>query len=127
MLSGGIELAPLITKMKVDITGFKSDMEKVKIEAVTQAKAVSKELESTAKVGKQMSKLGKNLTKKVTLPIVGVGTAITKMSMDFDSSFAKVSTLLDENIVDFNKYQEELLNASSDSKVACLSIHICRC
>lgn len=118
MFSGGIELAPLITKMKVDITSFKSDMEKVKVEAVTQAKAVSKELENTAKVGKQMSKLGKNLTKKVTVPIVGVGTAITKMSMDFDSSFAKVSTLLDENIVDFNKYQEELLNASSDSKVA---------
>ena len=29
MFSGGIELAPLITKMKVDIAGFKSDMEKV--------------------------------------------------------------------------------------------------
>lgn len=118
MFSGGIELAPLITKMKVDIAGFKSDMEKVKVEAVTQAKQVSKELERTANVGKNLSKIGGILTKGVTVPILGVGTAITKMSMDFDSSFAKVSTLLDENIVDFNKYQEELLNASSDSKVA---------
>ena len=40
------------------------------------------------------------------------------MAVDFESSFAKVSTLLDSNVVDFAQYKNELLNASSETKVA---------
>lgn len=117
-LSGGIELAPLLTKMKVDISSFKTDMEQVKTEAVAQAKKVSDSLTKTAKVGEQMSKVGGVLTKTVSLPLIAVGGAATKMAIDFESSFAKVSTLLDRNIVDYDKYKKDILDASSDSKIA---------
>lgn len=117
-LLGGVELASLLTKVKVDIDGFKSDMEKVKAEAVSKTKAISKEMSGTVKVGEQMSKLGGKMTKALTLPIVGAGTAITKMAVDYETSFAKVSTLLDKNIVDYDKYKNEILDASSESKVA---------
>ncbi len=117
-LLGGIELAPLSLAFKVDIKGFKSDMDKVKTEAVTKSKEVAKQMESTIKVGDTMSKLGSTMTKTLTLPIVGAGTAITKMAVDFESSFAKVSTLLDKNIVDYDKYKNDILDASSESKVA---------
>ena len=39
------------------------------------------------------------------------------MAVDFESSFAKVSTLLDENRVDFGQYKNDILKASSESKV----------
>ena len=117
-LLGGIELAPLSLAFKVDIKGFKSDMDKVKTEAVTKSKEVAKQMESTIKVGDKMSKLGSTMTKTLTLPIVGAGTAITKMAVDFESSFAKVSTLLDKNIVNYDQYKNEILDASSESKVA---------
>ena len=99
-LLGGIELAPLSVAFKVDIKGFKSDMDKVKTEAATKSKEVARQMESTIKVGDKMSKLGSTMTKTLTLPIVGAGTAITKMAVDYESSFAKVSTLLDKKIDD---------------------------
>ncbi|WP_052466152.1 phage tail tape measure protein [Beduini massiliensis] len=117
-MAEGIKLAPLYTQLKVDIKNFKTEMDQVKTEAMAKAKAVSKEMEKTVKVGENMSKLGGTLTKTVSLPLVGIGTAATKMAVDFESSFAKVSTLLDANVVDYGKYKNDLLDASSDSKVA---------
>lgn len=117
-MSSGIELAPLVTKLKVDINSFKSDMDKVKTEAVRKADEVSKRLEKTAKVGANMSKIGGTLTKAVTVPLAAAGVAATKMAVDYESSFAKVSTLLDKNVVDYDKYKNDILDASSQSKVA---------
>lgn len=117
-MANGIELAPLLTKIKVDTGSFQTDMDTVKTVAVKKAKEVSKELEKTAKVGANMTKVGSNLTKAVTLPLIGAGTAATKMAIDYESSFAKVSTLLDKNIVDYDKYKNDILDASGESKVA---------
>lgn len=117
-LLGGIEVAPLSLAFKVDIKGFQSDMDKVKTEAVTKSKEVAKQMESTIKVGDKMSKLGSTMTKTLTLPIIGAGTAITKMAVDYESSFAKVSTLLDRNVVDYDQYKNDILDASGESKVA---------
>lgn len=117
-MTNGIELAPLITKVKVDINGFKSDMEKVKSEALAQSTKIQKSMEKTIKVGDSMSKVGSTLTKTLTVPIAGAGVAVTKMAMDYDSSFAKVSTLLDKNVVDYGKYKNDILDASSQSKIA---------
>ena len=104
--------------IKVDIANFKSDMGKIKTEAVARANEVSKQMEKTIKVGNQMSNVGGKLTKAVTLPLAGAGVAATKMAVDFESSFAKVSTLLDKNVVDYGKYKNDILDASSKSKVA---------
>ncbi|WP_282195115.1 phage tail tape measure protein [Thomasclavelia cocleata] len=117
-MGSGIELAPLVTKLKVDINSFKTDMDKVKTEAVRKADEVSKQLEKIAKVGAGMSKVGSALTKGVTVPLAAAGVAATKMAIDYESSFAKVSTLLDKNVVDYDKYKNDILDASSESKVA---------
>ena len=107
-LMGGLELAPLITKIKVDIANFKKDMESVKAEAVVQAKDVSKKLESTAKVGQNMSKVGGQATKLLTVPLLAAGTAAGKLSMDLSKNMGLVSTLLDGSVEQVNKRTEEL-------------------
>lgn len=118
MGKGMLKLAPLMTEIKVDISNFKSDMEKAGAIGSSEARKISKELETTTKIGESLSKTGSLLTKGLTLPLIGGGTATTKMAVDFESSFAKVSTLLDDNVVDFGQYKEQLLDASSESKVA---------
>jgi TP901 family phage tail tape measure protein len=45
-------------------------------------------------VGKSVSKVGGNLTKSVTLPLVGIGAAATAMAVDFDSSMTKMVSLV---------------------------------
>lgn len=117
-MASGIELAPLLTKVKVDIGSFKTDMDVIKTEAVTKANEVSNQLEKTAKIGENMSRVGSTLTKAVTVPLIGAGTAATKMAVNYESSFAKVSTLLDKNVVNYDKYKNDILDASSKSKVA---------
>ena len=107
-----------MTEIKVDIDNFKSDMSKVATVGVAEAERISKKLSTTAKVGDILSKAGTALTLGLTAPIVGAGVSVTKMAVDFESSFAKVSTLLDSNVVDFGQYKNELINASSDSKIA---------
>lgn len=45
------------------------------------------------KVGETMTKAGKDLTLKVTTPIVGLGAAMSKIGADFDSAMAEVAAI----------------------------------
>lgn len=117
-MAGGIKLAPLLTEMKVDIAGFKSDMSKATALGVSEADKISKQMSKTAKVGKTLSRTGAALTKGLTVPLAGAAIATTKMAVDFESSFAKVSTLLDDTVVDFDNYKDSLIAGSNETKVA---------
>ena len=117
-MAAGIELAPLITKLKVDTAQFKKEMSNAAKIGKSEADRVEKSLSGLSKAGQTLSKTGTFLTKGVTLPIVGLGVATTKMAVDFESSFAKVSTLLDEGVVDFDDYKESVINGSNQTKVA---------
>lgn len=117
-LTSGIKMAPLLVDIKADIKGFKDDMSKASVIGVIEAKKISKELSNVTKIGENLSRFGTSLTKFVSVPLAGISVGITKLAVDFESYFAKVSTLLDSNIVDFNKYKKDLLKASNDSKVA---------
>lgn len=44
-------------------------------------------------IGKGMQSVGKDLTKTLTLPIVGFGTAAVKIGMDFEGSMSKVKAM----------------------------------
>lgn len=45
------------------------------------------------KFGKKSTEIGKDMTKKVTLPILGVGAAAAKIGMDFEQSMSKVEAM----------------------------------
>lgn len=107
-LLGGIKLAPLLTEIKVDIAGFKSEMDKVATEATTKAEAMSKQMASAANVGKTLSSVGTKATALVTVPLLGAATAASKLSMDLSNNMGMVSTLLDGNIDQVNKRTTEL-------------------
>lgn len=117
-MAGGIELAPLLTKIKVNIDGFKNEMEEAGAIGKQEAKKISENLSGVTKAGEQLEKTGTKLTKALSVPLMGVAVASGKMAVDFETSFAKVSTLLDDNIVDFSEYKNELLESSDETKIA---------
>ena len=113
-MTGGIKLAPLMTEIKVNIDGFKNDMQKAATAGVKEADRISEKLSSVTKAGEKLSTIGTAMTAGLTVPLISAGTAATKMA----SSFAKVSTLLDANVVNYQEYKNQLLDASSESKTA---------
>ena len=93
-------------------------MSKAAALGVSEADKISKQMSKTAKVGETLSRTGAALTKGLTVPLAGAAIATTKMAVDFESSFAKVSTLLDDTVVDFDNYKDSLIAGSNETKVA---------
>ena len=122
-LLGGIKLAPLLTEIKVDIKSFKSDMEKARTKAVGEAKKISKELEQTAKIGKNFSKVGKAATKFITLPIAGAAAASAKLAVDFGNSMAKVSTIADTTKVPIDQLKSGIMDLSSKTGLSATDLN----
>lgn len=77
--------------VSADSSKFNQAMDEVKKAGEKTANAVS---DSFTKLSKKMEAIGKNLTKYVTLPIIGVGTAAFKMSKDFETELSKVVGLV---------------------------------
>lgn len=117
-MAEGLKLAPLLTEIKVDIETFQSQMDKAASVGVAEAEKISNQLSTVTKVGDKLSSAGSALTKGLTVPLASAGIAAGKMAVDYETNFAKVSTLLDSNVVDYGKYKDEILDASSESKVA---------
>ncbi len=53
----------------------------------------------------------------LTAPLVGVAVASGKMAVDFETDFAKISTVLDDSNTDFAKYKGDVLQASTDTGI----------
>ncbi len=78
--------------------------------------------ENLQKAGEKMSSIGGTLTKGVTLPIVGFGTAAGKMSMDFENAMAKVGTIADASVVPLEVLESAIIGLSNETGVASSNI-----
>lgn len=79
--------------LDLDINGFVQGLS----EALRQSQQTEKKIESVGNkitgIGDKMSNVGGTLTKAVTAPIIGIGTAAVKTLADFDSSMSRVSAI----------------------------------
>lgn len=66
-------------------------------------------------VGKRLASAGKSLTTKVTLPIVGIGTAAVKTSMDFEAAMSKVSSLSGAQGEDFDRLRDKAIEMGAQT------------
>lgn len=117
-MAGGIELAPLLTKIKVDIDGFKAQMSDAANVGVQKAKEMSESMSKITKVGDTLTNVGGKLTNFVTVPIAGAITAATNFAIKFEDSFAQVSTLLDKGSTDFGAYKKDIIQGSNLTGIA---------
>lgn len=114
--SNSIQLAPLWTEMKIDLTGFNREIDKAITLGKNKAKELSNKLDLTA-AGKKIESLGNKLT-KLSAPIIGLGTSCVKMAYDSEESFAKVSTIIDTNVLSIDKLKEGVKQASNETGIA---------
>lgn len=86
-------------------------------EAIDSMRRMGREATNAGKdiqnAGKVISKAGSTLTKTITLPIAGAATAAIKMSNDFETAMAKVSTIADTTKTSMSMLKEQVINLSN--------------
>ncbi|MCI6276257.1 MAG: phage tail tape measure protein [Clostridium sp.] len=114
-ITSGIRLAPLMVDIKADIKAFKDDMSKASVAGVAEAKKISKELSNVTKVGGKLSSVGSNLTKFVTMPLIGVGTVAAKIGMDFESQMSRVKAISGATGDEFEELKKQAVNLGAST------------
>lgn len=66
------------------------------------------------RVGRGMTKVGGALTAGVTLPLLAVGGAATKMAADFEQEMAKITGLVGQSQDQVNEYKQAILGMAGD-------------
>ena len=102
---------------------FKSNAHTLVDQLQKADKGVSGIQDKLSGLSKNMTNVGKNLTKNVTLPLLAVATASTKVGMDFETSFAKASTLIDTTAVDMKSLRDQILSLSGETGIAATELN----
>lgn len=80
--------------LDLDISGFLAGLKSAQSEADTASKNIATKIGNNLQsAGKSMTSAGSTLTKTVTTPIIGFGTAAVKVTSDFESAMSKVSAI----------------------------------
>ncbi|PAE21960.1 phage tail tape measure protein [Bacillus sp. 7504-2] len=78
--------------------------------------------ESLRNVGNGMKDIGKDLSMKVTGPLVAAGTAAFKASVDFESAFAGVRKTVDATEVEFAEFEKGIRSMAKEIPAAATEI-----
>lgn len=73
--------------------------------------------ETLKDIGSTTSNIGGNIL-KATAPLVAMGTVATKMATDWETSFAKVTTISDENEVSNEKMKKSIMDLSNQTGIS---------
>lgn len=80
--------------LDLDISGFLSNLRTAQSEADKVSKNMATKVgNNITGIGKSMTSVGSTLTKSVTVPLLGIGTAGFKVASDFDSAMSGVKAI----------------------------------
>lgn len=74
--------------------------------------------EKVNQAGQEFGKVGKDLSAKITLPIVALGGAAVKASLDFNKGMANIATLIPGNTKRIDELSKSILKMSEDTGTA---------
>lgn len=106
-------LGTAVGYLMLDTSGFESGFKR----AETQLKTFTNKSKSWDKrfagLSSGLITLGSNLTKSVTLPLVGLGTAAAKSAIDFESAFAGVRKTVDATEEEYSELEKSIIEMSN--------------
>lgn len=103
-----MQVGELFVKLSLDMKDFKKAVD----DAGTTLKGTAEKLNG----------IGKDMTAKITAPIVGIGGLMTKMAVDFDDAMAKVSTIADTTAVPLNDLKTGIMDLSNQTGISASEI-----
>lgn len=112
-----VDVGSAVGYLDLDISGFLSGLKSAQSEADKTVKNIATQAGSKLQgIGSSMSSAGKQMTKAVTTPIAGLGTAIIKTSADFESQMSKVSAISGATGGDLDALKAKARQMGSDTK-----------
>lgn len=112
-----VDVGSAVGYLDLDINGFLTSLRSAQSEADKASKnIVTKFGANMQSAGKKLTSAGSTLTKSVTVPIVGLGTAAIKTSSDFESAMSKVSAISGATGTNLNKLNKKAQEMGSKTK-----------
>ena len=112
-----------LNKAKAQLAYMEQDLKKVNQEIELQSSGfykLGKALEPVGQkmqdVGKKMESVGKDLTKKITLPLIGLGAAAIKVGSDFEAGMSEVGAISGATGNDLKKLEEKAKEMGATTK-----------
>ena len=103
--------------LDLDISGFLAGLKSAQSEADTASKNIATKIGKNLKsAGKSMTSAGSTLTKTVTAPVLGLGTAAAKVTSDFESAMSKVSAISGATGGDLDKLNQKAQEMGAKTK-----------
>lgn len=89
-----VDVGSAVGYLDLDISGFLAGLRSAQSEADTTSKNIATKIgNNITGIGKNMTSVGSTLTKSVTVPLLGIGTAGLKVASDFDSAMSGVKAI----------------------------------
>lgn len=89
-----VEVGSAVGYLDLDISGFLAGLKSAQSEAEEASKSIAEKLgNKISGAGKNLSSVGSTLTKRVTVPLAGVGIAGLKVATDFEKSMSGVKAI----------------------------------
>lgn len=112
-----VDVGSAVGYLDLDISGFLAGLKSAQSEADAASKnIVTKIGNNFQSVGKSLETAGSTLTKKVTVPIVGLGTAAVKTTSSFESAMSKVSAISGATGGDLDKLNKKAQEMGAKTK-----------
>lgn len=107
-----------LNEAEVSLNEYKSRLKEVNEQLKFGKASIEEYTEKVQKAGEKVKDAGSGMTKKVTTPILAAGVASAKMTMDFEDSMAKVSTIADATEVPMDDMQKAILDLSNQTRIS---------
>lgn len=107
-----------LNEAEASLNEYKNRLKEVDEQLKFGKASIEEYTEKVQKAGEKVKDAGSGMTKKVTTPILAAGVASAKMTMDFEDSMAKVSTIADATEVPMDDMQKAILDLSNQTKIS---------
>ena len=111
-------IGSIVAKLMLNIDNFSSNLSTIQ----NEIEQTGKKLDGLNNLGTGLTSVGKTLTASVTLPIVGVGTAATKLATDFEYSMSQVKAISGATGKDFDALEAQAISLGASTKYSATTV-----
>lgn len=111
-----VEVGSAVGYLDLDISGFLAGLKSAQSEAEEASKSIAEKLgDKISGAGKKISSVGSTLTKRVSVPLAGVGIAGLKVATDFEKSMSGVKAISGATGEEFTALREKAIDLGADT------------